>query len=96
MLEFMHMKCEVKMANRIEIDGRINEQGRLEVELPANLPPGRVRVILEPIDPDQAWYWSPEWQAAERESRADYEAGRYKEFSSMDDFIADLTSDDDE
>ena len=84
------------MVDRIEVNGRINEQGKLEVELPANLPPGRVRVILEPIDPDQAWYWTPEWQADERESRADFAAGRYKEFPSMDDFIADLTNGEDD
>ncbi|MGI8648551.1 MAG: hypothetical protein DLM55_06725 [Acidimicrobiales bacterium] len=23
--------------------------------------------VLTPIDPDQAWYWTPEWQAGERE-----------------------------
>lgn len=34
----------------IEITGRINEHGQLEVELPANLPPGEVRIIIERID----------------------------------------------
>jgi hypothetical protein len=84
------------MAHRIEVTGRINEQGKLEVELPDNLPPGKVRVTVEPVDPDQAWYWTPEWQAAEQESRADILSGRYKSFSSMDDFIADLMNSDDE
>lgn len=23
--------------------------------------------VLTPIDPEQAWYWTPEWQAGERE-----------------------------
>ena len=28
------------------------------------------------IDADQAWFWSPEWQKAEREAEADIRAGR--------------------
>jgi hypothetical protein len=77
----------------IHLTGTITESGKLEIDLPNNLPPGRVRVTIEPIDPDQAWYWTPEWQTAEKETRDDVAAGRYKQFSSMDDFIADLTND---
>jgi hypothetical protein len=39
---------------------------------------------------DQAWYWTPEWQAREREAEADLRAGRYEDFDSMDDFLASL------
>jgi antitoxin PrlF len=28
------------------------------------------------IDPDQAWFWTPEWQAKEREADANLAAGR--------------------
>jgi hypothetical protein len=41
-------------------------------------------------DPDQAWFWTPEWQAMEREADEDIAAGRYKTFDNMDDLIADL------
>jgi len=27
-------------------------------------------IIKGPIDPDQAWFWTPEWQAKEREADA--------------------------
>ncbi|MEW6578773.1 MAG: hypothetical protein AB1435_06210 [Chloroflexota bacterium] len=33
--------------NVIEVKGRINQEGKLEVELPEGLPPGEVRVRIE-------------------------------------------------
>jgi hypothetical protein len=39
------------------------------------------------IDPDQAWFWSEEWQAAERRADADVESGRYQDFDDVDDFF---------
>jgi hypothetical protein len=41
---------------------------------------------------DQLWFWSDEWQAGERESEADYKAGRFETFDSIDDFIKSLES----
>lgn len=35
---------------------------------------GQVEMAL--IDPDQAWFWTEEWQAAEREADEDLAAGR--------------------
>ena len=32
----------------IELSGRITQEGKLEVDLPAGLPPGEVRVRIEP------------------------------------------------
>jgi hypothetical protein len=28
---------------------------------------GHVVAVMVPVEPDQAWYWTPEWQAKERE-----------------------------
>jgi hypothetical protein len=36
----------------IEIWGRVSEDGRLEFELPADLPPGEVRITIETVDTD--------------------------------------------
>lgn len=50
-------------------------------------------MLLEPatmIDRPQAWFWSPEWQAAEREAGEDIEAGRVLNFDSADEAIATL------
>jgi hypothetical protein len=47
-------------------------------------------------DPDQAWFWTEEWQKLEREAEDDIRAGRYRDFASMEDFLADLDSISDE
>jgi antitoxin PrlF len=49
-----------------------------------------VHVRLRKIDPDQAWFWTPEWQAKEREADEDYAAGRFTRYYSDEEFIAAL------
>ena len=34
----------------VEIRGRINKAGKLEIELPGNLPTGEVRVVIESLE----------------------------------------------
>lgn len=70
----------------------------------ANLQPGDVlevaldrkgRVVLIPKrlrDSNQAWYWTPEWQAMEREADEDIKAGRVTTFSSAAEAIEYLRS----
>lgn len=77
----------------IELTGRINEAGQIELDHPAKLPPGAVRIIIEPLDPDQAYFWTKEWQAGERKAEEEIAAGEYKDFTTMDDFLADLFDD---
>jgi hypothetical protein len=48
------------------------------------------RVILRRIDPDQAWFWTPAWQAGEREAEADLAAGRLRCFDRDAAFLAHL------
>jgi hypothetical protein len=47
-------------------------------------------IIKGPIDPDQAWFWTPEWQAKEREADADKAAERVERFESDEAFMAAL------
>lgn len=50
-------------------------------------------VILTPkklIDKSQAYFWSPEWQAAERETDEDIAAGRIHQFEDVEDAIVHL------
>jgi hypothetical protein len=56
--------------NAIELIGHIDEQNRLHVELPGNIPPGPVKVIIEPVnedDEDANWQafishsWAQDW-----------------------------------
>lgn len=52
-------------------------------------------LILVPkklIDKSQAYFWTAEWQAAEREAQGDIDEGRLEEFSSVDDLVSRLRS----
>ena len=49
-----------------------------------------VTVPVEPVKPGQEWFWTTEWQAAEREAEADLAAGRYKTFDNDETFLASL------
>ncbi|MBU1486962.1 hypothetical protein KKH56_02780 [bacterium] len=55
---------------------RVVELGE-DIPLPKNK---EVLVVIPEQDDDQAWFWTPEWQAKEREADEDLRAGRYKRF----------------
>lgn len=42
------------------------------------------------IAKDEEWFWTPAWQTKEKEADKDIAAGRYKEFATVDDLLADL------
>jgi hypothetical protein len=42
------------------------------------------------IDPEQAWFWTREWQAREREADSDLAAGRTTGYASDAELLADL------
>jgi antitoxin PrlF len=44
----------------------------------------------EETDPDQAWFWTPQWQAKEREADAAIAAGDGEFFDSSEAFLASL------
>lgn len=50
----------------------------------------RVETIASP---DQAWFWSEQWQAREAEADADIDAGRVARFESVDALFEDLDDD---
>lgn len=52
-------------------------------------------VVLKPatlIDPTQAYFWTSEWQAGEREAEQDIRRGRVKAFKSVKDLAKDLNA----
>ena len=63
---------------------------------PLNITPEMAGVLAEYLREalataqDQAWFWTKEWQAGEREAEADLTAGRCQVFETMDDLINDL------
>lgn len=51
------------------------------------------RALLTPkklIDKSQAYFWTEEWQEAEREAEEDIRAGRVERFQSVEELLADL------
>jgi len=49
----------------------------------------REGILIRPqkyIDATQAWFWTPKWQAMERQADEDLRAGRYREFDSDEGF----------
>ena len=42
------------------------------------------------INPEQAWFWSPEWLAEEMAVDEELRSGEYEEFDSIEDFIDSL------
>jgi hypothetical protein len=39
------------------------------------------------IDPEQAWFWTDEWQAGEREADEDLREGRYRISTDLNDLL---------
>ena len=76
----------------IEILGRVDDKGRLEFEPPADLPPGDVRIIIEPVDieADEA-RWDEQFAKSQdlleqlsQEAHEDYLAGRTEDCDDSD------------
>ena len=80
-------KFQITLPKSVRQHLRLKEGDLLAVEVRDH------ELLLRPqklVDRDQAWYWTPEWQAAEGEADEDLRLGRYDEFETMDDMIADL------
>ena len=56
----------------------LNEQGQIII------------TRLEVIPPDQAWFWTKQWQKAEREAQADIDAGRVHRYANIDEAVSAL------
>lgn len=51
------------------------------------------QLLLKPkklIDPTQSWFWSKSWQEGEKEVDCALEEGRFKDYSNVEDLVADL------
>ena len=72
---------------RVRAAARLEEGDLLEAELTSE------GILLRPqkiIDATQAWYWTPDWQAGEREVEADLAAGRIETFGSGEELVRTL------
>lgn len=50
----------------------------------------QVKIKAPKIDPDQWWFWTPKWQAGEKQADLEMRAGLGKTYDNADDLIADL------
>ena len=50
-------------------------------------------ILVHIIDPDQAWFWTPEWLEGEREVDAEIAAGGGERFGSDEEFLAAMDRD---
>lgn len=51
------------------------------------------KIIIVPkktIDANQTWFWTKQWQEAEKEAQADIRSGRVKKFKNVEDLIKEL------
>ena len=77
---------------RVDIVGG-NTQAKAEAELVRNRLKGLRAVAwlaMKELNPDQAWFWTEEWQAGQRRAEADIAAGRTHFHESTEDFLAAL------
>jgi antitoxin PrlF len=80
-------KGQITIPSDIRKAARLEEGDPIEVEIVEDgilLRPGKV------IDATQAWFWTPDWQAREREAAADLTAGRGRVFESSEEFLSSL------
>lgn len=54
---------------------------------------GLVLKAKQVIDKSQAYFWTAEWQAGEREAQSEIDAGKIHRYASADAMITDLDSD---
>jgi AbrB family looped-hinge helix DNA binding protein len=85
----LRAKGQLTLPEEIRKAARLEEGDLFDAELTAD------GILLRPrrlIDTTQAWFWSPEWQAGEREADIDRDAGRVETFTSGDEFLDALRS----
>ncbi len=85
----LRAKGQVTLPDDIRRAARLEEGDLLEAEITAD------GILLRPqkvIDASQAWFWTPHWQAGERDADEDREAKRAETFSSDEAFVGALRS----
>ncbi len=93
MLLTVRKNAQITLPASIRRKAHVEEGDLLEAEVRGD------QIVLTPkkvVDKSQAWYWTKEWQDAEREADADIAAGRVREFDNVEDLIKELNQDRDQ
>ena len=83
----------VRAKGQVTIPRDIRERAHLEEGDPVDVEMVPEGILLKPqklIDATQAWFWTPAWQAGEREASLDIAEGRLKVFETDEDFLESL------
>lgn len=84
---------KVRARGTLTLPAEIREQLGLEEGDQVEFEVDDDHLIVTPVrvvPRSQAWFWTPEWQNAEREADADRAAGRVTHFASDQDFLSSL------
>lgn len=87
------MVMQIRRNFQITLPAPIRNRLRLRIGdiLETEVRDGRIIIVPKKIiDAQQAWFWSREWQDAEKEADADIRAGRVKKFKTAEELIEDL------
>ena len=90
-----HASTVLRAKGQLTIPVEIREATRLEEGDPVEVEIVPEGILLRPmkvIDATQAWFWTPEWQAGERQADAEIAAGLGERFESDEDFLEALRS----
>jgi AbrB family looped-hinge helix DNA binding protein len=83
----LRSKGQLTLPTEIRRLAGLNEGDLLEFEVVE----GRIVITnLKAVDPEDAWFWTDEWQEGERQAAADFAAGRSEFFESTEAFLAAL------
>ena len=83
----------LRAKGQVTIPADVRQAVRLEEGDPVEVEIVDDGILLRPmkvIDASQAWFWTPEWQAMEREADEDIAAGRVERFESDEEFVTAL------
>ena len=89
----MEQLVKVTRGGQVTIPAEMRREAGIEIGdyIEVRLEEGRLVLLpKEVIDKDQTWFWTDEWQAAEREAEEDLRAGRVETFDTLEALIADL------
>ena len=92
----MEQLVKVTRGGQVTIPADLRRQAGIEIGDYVEMRMVDGRLVLVPkqlIDKDQTWFWTKEWQTAEREAEDDLRAGRVEAFETLDGLIADLDAD---
>ena len=92
----MEQLVKVTRGGQVTIPADMRRQAGIEIGDYVEVRLEEDHLVLLPkqvIDKDQTWFWTEEWQAAEREAESDLRVGQVKEFDTLDELIADLDAD---